>query len=246
MTETLAIDYAWQHPNPAAIKAAGYVGVVRYLSHDPSKDITAAEVKALHAAGLSIRLVYETTANRAGAGRLAGIADRREAEKRAAALGYPRHCPIFYAVDFDADPAKVLPYFKGVHRRHGFYVGVYGSRRVVEAVHAAGLANYLWQTEAWSGTAISSHAQLYQRVKPTHTIKGAKGGWDENVVLHPFPAWTPQIVTPPVKKVAAQKPAAKPPAAVTPTPQPGLNPNDIGLIKAILAFFRQLFGKATP
>jgi hypothetical protein len=53
-------------------------------------------------------------------------------------------------------------------------------------------------------------------------------------------------VTPPVKKVAAQKPAAKPPAAVTPTPQPGLNPNDIGLLKAILAFFRQLFGKATP
>jgi hypothetical protein len=234
MTETLVIDYAWQHPNPAAIKAAGYVGVVRYLSHDPSKDVTAAEIAALHKAGLSVRLVWETTARRALDGWRAGIVDRREAEKRAAALGYPKGCPIFYAVDCDADPAKVVPYFKGVNRVHGYPVGAYGSKRVVEALWKAGLASRLWQTEAWSGTAVSSRASLYQRVKPTHTIKGAKGGWDENVVLHPFSAWMP-----PAPK-AAPKPAVAP-APVTPVPTPPAGWN--GWWKNFLWFLTHFGGK---
>lgn len=235
MTEVLVIDYAWQKPNPAAIKAAKVSGVIRYLSHDPSKDVTKAEVAALHKAGLSVRLVFETTATRATAGLLAGIADRREAEKRAAALGYPKNCPIFYAVDCDVDPAKVLPYFKGVHRSHSYPVGVYGSKRVIEGVWAAGLVQRCWQTEAWSGVAVSSKASLYQRVKPTVTIKGAKGGWDENVVLHPFPAWTPTV---------APKPVVKPP---TPVVKPAvaapdvLSPADVSLLKQLLAFLRRLF-----
>lgn len=201
----LLCDYAWQHPSPAAVRAAGYVGVMRYLSHDPSKDITAAEATVLHAEQLGIGLVFETTANRAGEGTAAGLADRKEAEPRAAALGYPRNCPVFYAVDYDAAPQTILPYFRGVHGG-GYPVGVYGSARVVAAVIGAGLATFGWQTEAWSGTTIVGVAHLYQRVKPTRHIAGAtSGSYDENVVLKTFPLWTPA-------------PAPQPHVDPTPTP----------------------------
>ena len=206
MTDLLC-DYAWQHPAPAAIRAS-YVGVIRYLSNDPAKDITAAEAEALHAVGLSVGLVYETTATRAGQGFAPGVADRMAAEKRAAALGYPKTCPIFYAVDFDADPAKVLPYFHGVSRSHTYPVGVYGSKRVVEAVLGAKCAVYAWQTEAWSGTAVSKVAHLYQRVKPTQTLKGAKpGSYDEDVILKTVPLWGGKPAP-----IPAPKPAPVPPA----------------------------------
>ena len=57
------------------IKAAGYSGALRYLSNDPTKDLTKDEAEALQAVGLSVGLVWETTARRATAGRKAGASD---------------------------------------------------------------------------------------------------------------------------------------------------------------------------
>jgi hypothetical protein len=51
--------------------------------------------------------VWETTANRAGAGRQAGTADAIVAAEQAKACGKPGSAPIYFAVDFDADPARV-------------------------------------------------------------------------------------------------------------------------------------------
>src|SRR5437660_2904824 len=99
MAERRCIDYGWQHPSPQAIKQAGYEGVIRYLSHDPSKDLSGAERDALRAQGLSIALVWETTATRASEGFQAGVQDAHDAETQAAALGYPQICVLFYAVD---------------------------------------------------------------------------------------------------------------------------------------------------
>lgn len=194
---TLAIDYAWTHPEPSAIKAAGYDVVMRYLSHDPSKDLSLTEAKALHAAGLGIGLVWETTASRAGAGQAAGASDAKEANAAADRLGFPRSCPIFYAVDYDAAPSAVEPYFTGVKSVGVRPIGVYGSYRVVEAIRAK-YASHGWQTMAWSfdtGTGrylVSSHAHLYQRIKRTAgPIAGvADSTWDEDAVLIPFPLWS--------------------------------------------------------
>ena len=243
MTETLFIDYAWKHPSPAAIKAAGYHGVIRYLSTDPTKDITKAEAAALHKAGLAILLVWETTATRALAGTAAGIADRLAAEKAARALGYPKACPIFYACDTDAAPNKVRAYYDGVHRAAVYPMGIYGSARVIEGITTTHV--YRWQTEAWSGGAVSKGAHLYQRVKPTRKIKGAVGGWDEDVVLHTLPTWGPPAPVKPAAKPAPKTPAAVAPP-VTPQPAPTLSPQDVSFLRQILAFLRQLFGKKTP
>lgn len=212
---TLAIDYAWTHPDPAAIKRAGYSGVLRYFSHDSSKDITLAEVRRLHAAGLWVAVVFETTAARATAGKAAGIADRKEAEHRAGKLGYPRACPIFYAVDQDVRATQVEPYFHGIREGNLWHAGVYGGVHVVDAIQGA-IVGYGWQTAAWSGANISREAHLYQRAKHTRPLAG--GGFDENAVLRPFPVWQPAGVKPPAPKPA---PAPHPSPAPAPKPSPG-------------------------
>ncbi|MBI4900893.1 MAG: DUF1906 domain-containing protein [Actinobacteria bacterium] len=174
------IDYAWTKPTPAQIIAAGYEGVLRYLSLDSSKNLTPGERDALLDAGLSIGLVWETTATRAGQGYVAGQHDVQAAEAQAAALGYPMGCPIFYAVDYDTPAASVLPYFQGVAGLARWPVGVYGSANVVEAVPVP----WKWQTVAWSHSRVSQRAHLYQTTIPT------LAGCDLNKVLSPVPLWS--------------------------------------------------------
>lgn len=205
----LAIDYAWSHPNPGAIRRAGYKGVIRYLSPDATKNITRDEVTALHRAGLWIALVWEGPSNAAGKGERQGRRDMRRAERMAARLGYPRDCPIFYAVDFDAEPRAIRPYFRGVTNGNRFQQGVYGSLRVVHDIMVTtGLVRYGWQTVAWSGGQTSSHAHLYQRGAPTVTITDTHGGYDEDVVMHPFPAWGPVKPASPKPKPSEPSPSA--------------------------------------
>jgi hypothetical protein len=73
---------------------------MRYLSHEPGKNLSAAERDALFAAGLTVGLVWETAADRALAGFTAGASDAREANAQADALGWPRTTTLGYAVDF--------------------------------------------------------------------------------------------------------------------------------------------------
>jgi hypothetical protein len=211
MSAALGIDYAWHHPNPAAIKAAGYSFVIRYLSHDPTKDITAAEVAELHAAGLGILLVFETAAGRATQGFAAGEADAEEAARRALALGYPDVCPLFFAVDTDATVSAVEQYFAAA-KRFCPPAGVYGGIDVVDSLLAAGGVHFGWQTDAWSGVAVSTRAQLYQRKHPTlgGLLAGPAGDFDEDVVLQPLSVWGA-------------------PAATKPTPAPTPAPTDWSL-----------------
>jgi hypothetical protein len=185
---TLAADYSFAHPKPIAFKLAGYDVVLRYLSHTTDKNLTHPEAKALRHAGLSVGLVWETTADRALAGDPAGDQDRIDAEAMAATLGYPKTCVIFYAVDTDVSPDAVDEYFANVAKGATHPVGVYGSLRVCEGMRAAGHVTYLWQTEAWSGTDVSKHAHIYQRVKAT---KDLPKGCDEDVLLKPLPLWAP-------------------------------------------------------
>jgi hypothetical protein len=177
---TALLDYAWQKPTPAAIVAGGYAGVLRYLSTDGSKNLTPGERDGLLAAGLSIGLVWETTATRASQGYAAGQHDAQMAEAQADALGYPAGCPIFYAVDYDAAPAAVVPYFQGVQGLARRPVGVYGSANVIEAVPAA----WKWQTVAWSRGRVSPQAHLYQ------TLQASLPGCDLNQVRSPVPLWS--------------------------------------------------------
>src|SRR3954454_9683507 len=100
------IDYAFGRPTMAALKSAGIKFVCRYLSHSPSKNLTAAEAKKLSDAGIWIVVVWETTAKRALDGYAAGAADARDALAQAQICGMPDDRPIYFAVDWDASAGQ--------------------------------------------------------------------------------------------------------------------------------------------
>jgi hypothetical protein len=198
MTRPLLVDYSFTVPTPAAIRAAGYSGVIRYLSPDPGKNLSPHERDGLLEAGLSITLVWESTGGRAGQGQAAGAVDAHAAEKQASTLGYPGTCPLFYADDSgQLNAAAIAPYFDGVESATTYPVGIYGSLAVIQGIKVP----WKWQTSAWSGVdrrgngLVSPQAHLYQREHPT--VAHPLAGTDENVVLLDFPRWAAALPAPP-------------------------------------------------
>ncbi len=180
---TTFVDYAWWTPTPTQLTAMGFSGVMRYISHDGSKDITAQEIANLRGAGFDIGIVYESTANRSTEGFGAGHDDAVFANAQLDALGYPSTCLVTYAVDFDAQPSQVQPYFDGVAAARLRPSAPYGSFAVVDGVHYP--APYGWQTAAWSGGKVSKRAGLLQN--------GFHNTYDSNQVLVPdFGQWRAQ------------------------------------------------------
>jgi hypothetical protein len=156
------IDIAWDRPTIAEIKATGATWVARYFSNDPTKNLTAAEVRDYRAAGLGIVTVWESTAARALEGSGAGVTDAHTAWSQRAGVGLPDTTVVHFAVDTDTDWAAVEPYFRGVQSVLGSSrTGVYGGLRVIQGAHAAGL-RYLWQTVAWSGGVWAPYATIRQ------------------------------------------------------------------------------------
>jgi hypothetical protein len=195
-------DYAFATVPVPALTAAGVRFACRYLSTDPAKNLTASERDALHAAGISIVLVWETTGTSPKSGHAAGLAEAKTARAQATVLGFPANLPIYYAVDFDpttAQLAEVLDYLHGAADAEGAKdrVGVYGSYDVAEAAANAGYA-YLWQTYAWSSGQWASAAVIRQ------TLNGARiGGADvdlDEATAGNYGQWTPagtSATTPP-------------------------------------------------
>lgn len=169
---TTVIDYAWSQPSPQWIKQQGFAGVMRYISHDGSKDLSPQERDALRAESLTIGLVFEATANRAAQGFAAGIQDAQYAEARCNSLGYPLVCTVWYAVDFDGTPGQVQSYFDGIMNESLRPIAPYGGYKIADGVKCSGSP---WQTAAWSGGKISGRAGLYQN--------GFHATYDSNKVL---------------------------------------------------------------
>lgn len=196
----LAIDCSYSKPDPRLVKQAGYVGVISYLSHDPRKNWTPGYRDACFAQGLLIALVFEDAADRALSGGVGGHADGLTANQQADALGWPQTRPIYYAVDFDVQPAQlatVLAYLTAAHAVQPMRAaGEYGGLRLVSAAQNT---TYRWQTEAWSGLTVSPAACLYQRVRPTRVIPSTPASaYDEDVILGPdWGAWHPSAPSPP-------------------------------------------------
>lgn len=163
---TFGIDYAWAHPSPSAIKAAGYDFACRYFSRDTAKNLTADEALALTAVGVSVVGNWEMAPQAALKGKAQGIADARDALAEAEACGMPDHRPIYFSVDFDASEAQqaaINDYFTGVASvltlgRTGAYGGYWPLSRLFNAK----LITYGWQTYAWSGGHWDGRAQLRQ------------------------------------------------------------------------------------
>jgi Putative peptidoglycan binding domain/Domain of unknown function (DUF1906) len=211
MTETVVTDYSFDRPDPSVLKEDGYVGVIRYLSPGSNpKNITAPEVEALAAVGLSITLVFESTNQRATAsGREGGVYDAGVANAEADALGVPDNITIYYVMEDPtpvpaADWVTIDAYAQGCHSGKR-PVGGYGSQALIEHQLAAGLISKGWQVEGWSHS-VSPACHLFQRLAPVHPNPG---GIDEDVCLKSdWGQWGG--------------------APVAPTPQPVPTPVDLG------------------
>ena len=179
---TQVLDYSDARPSPAAIKSAGYVGVLRYIAPaaDAHKVIFLPEYQALLKAGLKVVLNWESYATRPREGAAAGTSDAQEALKQAKALGYTG--AIYFSADYDA-PASDQPaldaYFHACaqvlgRQRLGAYAGYWPLKRLFDA----GLITFGWQTLAWSGGLREGRAHLFQT--GAHAFNG---GADVNDVL---------------------------------------------------------------
>lgn len=168
------LDYAGGRPNAADIKAAGYSFVCRYLTDGgatlPGKQLLPDEFTSLLGAGLSVVFNWETTEDFMLGGAAQGTADAT------AALNYVRSLPgmasanpvVFFSCDFDEAEDQqdaINAYLQAASVVLGGvqFVGIYGAYYVCQRALDAGVAKYMWQTEAWSGGNVESRVNIYQR-----------------------------------------------------------------------------------
>lgn len=189
-------DYSWSRPNLQAMKDAGCIGVVRYLGPgNGGRDITAAEVRRIHDAGLGLGLVWETTTTAALAGFKAGWHDFDQANHYADRIGWPSKHPVFYAVDTDTDVAQargpVADTLHGALSVGGHPMRPYGEADILDVICGElSLAPCGWQCMAWSRGRLSRYRCMYQLYPPVMA-----GAVDKNE-LGPMPTdflWHPDI-----------------------------------------------------
>jgi hypothetical protein len=176
------IDYAWTQPRPSAIRSAGYTFACRYLSDNKRKNLTAAEAQSLSAAGIDIVANWEYAPDEALNGYGEGVRNAQKALRQALECGMPADRPIYFSVDFKAEPADrtaVVAYFDGVASVLGVgRTGAYGGFPVIQWLFDAGKIAWGWQTYAWSGRQWDSRAQLRQVLNNIY-VDGAECDRDE-------------------------------------------------------------------
>lgn len=163
-----ALDYSAGRPTGAAVRAAGHVGVIRYAgTQGRPKNITKAEYQDMDRNGVGVALIFEDLAGDALKGWGRGVDAARAIAADAASIGFPTSRPLYFAVDQDITTQMdaVKAYFGGIASVLGSRpIGVYGEADVLDAVIGSGLAEYGWQTAAWSKGRRTNKARLFQRI----------------------------------------------------------------------------------
>jgi Domain of unknown function (DUF1906) len=200
------VDYSWGRPSPAGLHAAGYTFAARYLSYDTSgKNISKGEADALIAAGVDVVANWEQSADAALDGYSRGKSDAQAAAGEAAAAGMPGDRPIYFSVDFDAQPsqeAAIEAYYDGVAAVLGRNrTGAYGGYYLLNRLFNAGKITWGWQTYAWSYGNWDSRAQVRQFQNGV-TVAGGSCDLDAAMVAD-FGQWGHSVpVGPPTAKPA--------------------------------------------
>lgn len=245
MSQTLLIDSAVPL-DPRDIKAAGYIGVIRYIAPPDAKydwkRLTILERDGYWEHGLGVLPVFESYATRATEGMSAGMEDARTGQVELAKLGYPGDLPVIFTCDTDTTALTARPYFRGVTTIR-FQSGAYGGVKVVDPLLADGTVRWGMQACAWSNDPhgnplVSQTAHLYQRLRPTTPLAAQHPGeFDEDVMLHPIPLWLPAPPTPKGYKmlVFAQGLDATTALAVCAAKRLGVATTDITEAKAAIA-----------
>lgn len=203
------VDYAAGVPTAAAVKAAGHIGAVRYVSGRrpgaewmAGKPVTAAETRDFTAAGLAVASVYQygkagTADWLQGAFGVATHAPQAISYHRAA--GGPTGRPIYVAIDdnptrsqYDAQIRPYLQAFSTVLNLAGYQTGIYANYHVIDWAVNDGIGQYFWMHNWGSGGKIHPRTTLHQvRIDdPADSINGL--GVDVNhVYAQDWGQWTP-------------------------------------------------------
>lgn len=177
------LDWAWGSMPLGALRRSGATFACRYLSRDPSKNLSPAEARELSRA-VDVVVVWETTADRAAHGEAAGRADAEAAIAQAHAIGIPPRAGIYAAVDFDAAGSQVHDYFVGwsaVILAAGYRPGAYGGLHAITWLFDRKLIALGWQTYAWSGGHWDFRAHL-QQYSNGHSVGGVDCDFNRAVV----------------------------------------------------------------
>ncbi len=126
----------------AAAKGAAFC--CRYF-----KNMSVAEARALSDAGLLIVSIFETTANRALAGRVAGTVDGARSLDYAKQIGQPPGSAVYATVDFGEtadDDKAVMDYLSAFKTglANLYKLGVYAEGAVCQGALDRGIADYTW------------------------------------------------------------------------------------------------------
>ena len=195
------VDFSSGRPSSAALVAAGKRFVVRYLLNDGQggKGLDATEIADYHAHGIGVVACYEISADGWRGGKARGQVHGAAARAEMLRLGFPSDRPCYFAVDRNvsaADFPTVDAYLEGCAVGMGSValVGVYGEADLIDHCAAAKTAAHFWQTYAWSGGDVSTHAHLLQ-YRNSQSIGGAAVDFDRSIAAD-FGQW-PKPVTPP-------------------------------------------------
>jgi Domain of unknown function (DUF1906) len=183
------IDFAERRIAPNDITAAGYAGVVNYVSESrpganfEAKPLTRGYADALRAAGLRIVSNFQygkpggTAPSDFTRGFDGGVADAQTALRLHTAAGGSDSAPIFFSVDDDINVDTwnnlAVKWFRGINTVLGAQrTGIYGHAQacrwaISDAVigHSSTAGHlWAWQTRTWSHGQRESAAVLYQEV----------------------------------------------------------------------------------
>lgn len=173
------VDYSAGVPGASALKAAGHIGAVRYVSQKrpgaewmAGKPVTRQETEAMSAQGLATSSVYQfgradTADWKQGAAGAAVHAPQAIAIHRAA--GGPTGRPIYVAIDdnptrqqYDAQIKPYLLAFQTALRAAGYSTGVYGNYNVIEWASNDGIGSFYWMHDWGSGGKIHPRTTIHQ------------------------------------------------------------------------------------
>lgn len=232
MTYPRMLDYAGGQIAGADLVAAGVTGVCRYVTSGgtqlPAKQLTAHEFADLIANGLDVVFNWEAGATNMLDGAAQGTADAQAALANIRALpGVPANYQpvVYFSADFDATPDQQTPinaYLQAAAAVLGGpqFVGIYGGYWPVSRALDAGVCDWAWQTEAWSGGNVDSRINIMQRNGLGYqTIGGVQADIDEAHTDNfgqyaptntPVPTPTPTPGGPGPTYAAGTKPADQP------------------------------------
>lgn len=257
----LGVDNTAGITDVAAMKAAGYSAVFRYLSNTPSKNLIMpsapydTELRRYLDNGVAVVMNWEatgqlTTTNHPGDPFGQAVEDATRAQDQAMKMGHP-DAPIYFSIDYDCqDWTALTTYFQGVASVIPVArIGVYGGYFVVDYCHVNGLATFLWQTLAWStvnGTAYTRYpgAHVIQRVGEV-TVAGVACDVDEVLVDDFGQLPRPVVPAPAPAPAPAPDPAPAPAPTPAPTPTPAPLPTIVAGTVSALVWKLQVFMNRT-